>query len=68
MYLATALEKIHMAARRIPLAVNPAMHSMFIAEPFNPIRSMANLFATHPPLEQRLLNLIGKESTGMRFM
>jgi heat shock protein HtpX len=68
MYLATALEKIHMAARRIPLAVNPAMNSMFIAEPFNPIRSMANLFATHPPLEQRLLNLIGKESTGMRFM
>jgi hypothetical protein len=26
---------------------------------------VANLFATHPPLEKRLMNLIGRESTGM---
>lgn len=65
MPLATALEKIHMAAHRIPMEVNPAFNSMFIAEPRNVMRTMANLFATHPPLEQRLLNLIGRESTGM---
>jgi heat shock protein HtpX len=65
MHLATALEKIHAAAHHIPLDVNPAFNSMFIAEPRNVFQSMANLFATHPPLEQRLMNLIGRESTGM---
>jgi heat shock protein HtpX len=63
--LATALEKIHAASRRIPLDVNPAFNSLFIAEPLNAVgESIGNLFATHPPLEQRLLNLIGRESTG----
>lgn len=65
MYLATALEKIHRGARRIPLDVNPAFNSMFIAEPLNPMRTLAGLFQTHPPLEARLTNLIGKESTGL---
>lgn len=64
MALATALEKIHHGSQRIPLDVNPAFNSMFIAEPLNPMRSVANLFQTHPPIEQRLLNLIGSESTG----
>ncbi len=62
--LASALEKIHHASRRIPLAINPAFNELFIIEPLNPMRSIANLFATHPPLEQRLANLIGRESTG----
>jgi heat shock protein HtpX len=65
MYLATALEKIHAAANRIPLNINPAFNAMMIAEPRNMFQTMANLFATHPPLEQRLMNLIGRESTGM---
>lgn len=65
MALATALEKIHAAAHRIPLDVNPAFNSLFIAEPTNVLQSMANLFATHPPLQQRLVNLIGRETTGM---
>ncbi|MBC8105961.1 MAG: M48 family metalloprotease [Anaerolineae bacterium] len=65
MHLATALEKIHLASARIPMDVNPAFNSLFIAEPLNPLRRMANLFATHPPVEQRLMNLIGRESTGM---
>jgi heat shock protein HtpX len=64
MPLATALEKIHAAAHRIPMNVNPAFNSMFIAEPLNAMRSMASLFQTHPPLEQRLMNLIGRETTG----
>lgn len=64
MHLATALEKIHAYANRIPMDVNPAFNSLFIAEPFSPMRSIGNLFQTHPPLEQRLMNLIGRKSTG----
>jgi heat shock protein HtpX len=64
MPLATALEKIHLQSRRIPLAVNPAFNNLFIIEPLNPMRTLANMFATHPPLEQRLQNLIGRETTG----
>jgi heat shock protein HtpX len=60
MYLARALEKIHNYANRIPLDVNPAFNSMFIMEPLSPMENMANLFSTHPPLEARLENLIGR--------
>jgi len=67
MDLATALEKIHVMAARIPVDVNPAMNSMFIAEPRNLMKSVGNLFQTHPPLEKRLMNLIGRPSTGMAF-
>ena len=62
MYLASALEKIHAYAKQIPLPVNPAMNSMFIAEPRNVANTLATLFSTHPPLEKRLINLIGRES------
>jgi len=65
MYLATALEKIHYANQRIPMNVNPAFHSMYIAEPKSTMGTMAELFQSHPPLEKRLVNLIGRESTGI---
>lgn len=64
MYLATALEKIHYGAQRVPLAVNPTFNNLFIIEPLNPMKAMANMFSTHPPLEKRLENLIGAPSTG----
>jgi len=65
MYLATALEKVHAGAQGIPLHAPPAMNAMMIAEPKNDFAGgMAKLFSTHPPLEKRLMNLIGKESTG----
>jgi len=68
MPLATALEKIHLQAARIPMDVNPAFNSLFIAEPLGVggrvMRSFANLFQTHPPLEARLTNLIGRPTTG----
>lgn len=63
--LASALEKIHNYGRRIPMDVNPAFNSMFIMEPLNPLRTMANLFATHPPLEARLENLLGQPAARM---
>jgi heat shock protein HtpX len=65
MYLASALEKLHLYSRQIPIETNPAYNSMFIVEPLNAIGSVRNLFATHPSLEQRLMNLIGRETTGM---
>ena len=66
MYLATALEKIHAGAAQIPMDVNPAFNSLFIAEPLSALgQGIGKLFATHPPLEKRLVNLIGRESTGM---
>jgi heat shock protein HtpX len=64
MWLATALERIHTASQRIPMNVNPAYNSMYISEPHSAMSSMAGLFQTHPPLEKRLMNLIGRESTG----
>jgi len=62
MYLATALEKIHAVNQRIPMNVPPAFNSLFIAEPRSMMRSIGNLFQTHPPLEARLMNLIGRPS------
>jgi heat shock protein HtpX len=64
MYLASALEKLHLYSRQVPMDVNPAYNSMFIVEPLNPMRAVANLFSTHPPMEKRLWNLIGRETTG----
>jgi len=64
MYLASALEKLHLYSRQIPIETNPAYNSMFIVEPLNALGNVGNLFATHPTLEQRLTNLIGRETTG----
>jgi heat shock protein HtpX len=63
-YLASALEKIHAYANRVPMDVNPAFNSLFIAEPKTLFGGMNNLFQTHPPLEARLQNLIGRETVG----
>lgn len=64
MDLATALEKIHAYAHQIPMQVNPAYNSLFIAEPRNVLRQAANLFSTHPPVESRIQSLIGRPATG----
>lgn len=64
MYLARALEKLHYYSHQVPMPVNPSYNNMFIVEPFNAMESMAKLFSTHPSLEDRLMNLIGRESTG----
>jgi len=58
--LASALQKIHAGASRIPMDVNPAMNGLFIAEPLNAMQAIGNLFSTHPPLEKRLANLLGR--------
>jgi heat shock protein HtpX len=57
--LMSALQKLDGYARRIPLVQpNPAMNNLFIVEPFSGgARSLMNLFATHPPVEQRMAAL-----------
>jgi heat shock protein HtpX len=61
MWLASALQTLDSANKQIPTDVNPAYNAMFIVEPLNPIRALASLTSTHPPLEARLRNLIGRE-------
>jgi heat shock protein HtpX len=54
--LASALEKIHRGAMKIPLARgNPAHAHMFIVNPF--LGGLQKLFSTHPPMEERIRRL-----------
>ena len=54
--LASALRKLHLGAQRIPMEATPATAHMFIV---NPLRAggIANLFSTHPPMEERVARL-----------
>lgn len=56
MYLASALGKLESAAQRVPMKGNPATESMFIVNPFAGGK-MGNLFATHPPIAERIARL-----------
>ena len=55
--LMSALRKIEIAARRVPLDANPATAHMFIIKPFSGAGLMS-LFSTHPPTEQRIQALM----------
>jgi len=56
LHLASALEKLHKATRRVPLQANPATAHMFIVNPLT-TQSFASLFSTHPPVQQRIAKL-----------
>jgi heat shock protein HtpX len=56
MWLASALRKLQTGSQRIPLNANPATAHMFIVNPLHG-GGMANLFSTHPPLEDRIARL-----------
>ncbi|MCA9308599.1 MAG: M48 family metalloprotease [Patescibacteria group bacterium] len=55
--LSTALIKIHESAHNEPLNVNPAFSNLYIANPFGVFSGMSKLFATHPPVEERIKRL-----------
>ena len=56
--LARALEKIEVAAHRIPMDVNPAQAQAYIINPLAGRRvQFANLFRTHPTTEDRVSRL-----------
>jgi heat shock protein HtpX len=60
--LASALEKISGASRRVPLLASPNSAHMFIIAPLLSGQTFASLFSTHPPVEKRIERLIGKQS------
>ena len=65
--LASALQQLESAARRIPMDVNPAAAGLAIVNPLAGVRGQAfsNLFRTHPPTEQRIARL--RELKGSTF-
>jgi heat shock protein HtpX len=54
--LATALEKLQYASRRVPMRANPTTAHMFIVNPLTG-GNFASLFSTHPPVEKRVAKL-----------
>ncbi len=56
--LARALAKLEQGARAVPMAVDPAQASKYIVNPLTGRRvQFANLWSTHPPLEDRVARL-----------
>ena len=54
--LADALETLEHAAQARPMTVNPATASLYIVNPLTR-QGLATLFATHPPLAERVRRL-----------
>jgi heat shock protein HtpX len=65
LWLASALRKLEMASRRVPMDATPATAHMFIV---NPLRGggMTKLFSTHPPMKDRVerLEQMGRGAIG----
>ncbi len=59
--LASALEKLGVYSKRLPMQASPQTAHMFIVNPLSG-RSLMNLFSTHPPLEDRIARLRGMKS------
>jgi heat shock protein HtpX len=55
--LVSALRKIEVASKQIPLDANPATAHMFIIKPFS-ASALLGLFSTHPPTADRLQALL----------
>ncbi len=55
--LASALEKLYYYSRRIPADVSPATTHLFIVTPRLKGNTLASLFSTHPPIEERIERL-----------
>jgi heat shock protein HtpX len=55
--LVSALRKIEVASKQIPLDANPATAHMFIVKPFS-ASSLLGLFSTHPPTADRIQALL----------
>jgi heat shock protein HtpX len=60
--LASALEKISAASRRVPLIASPSSAHLFIIAPLLSGQTFATLFSTHPPVQERIKRLIGRPS------
>jgi len=56
MALASALAKLEMGSRQIPMDVSPAASHLFIVNPLSG-QFIAGLFSTHPPIPERIKRL-----------
>lgn len=54
--LASALLRLEEGAKAAPMQVNQAAEPLYIVKPFSG-KGMANLFSTHPPIEERVRRL-----------
>jgi heat shock protein HtpX len=54
--LADALETLERGRNAVPMQVNPATAALYIVHPFRGV-GVANLFSTHPPIEDRIARL-----------
>lgn len=64
--LADALGRLQSGAARIPMNADPSTAHMFIVNPFSGAMSgLRNLFATHPPIEERIERLMAMERAGV---
>lgn len=55
--LISALRKLEMGSKQIPLDANPATSHMFIIKPFSGA-GLLKMFSTHPPTEERIQALM----------
>ncbi len=55
--LASALKKLEEWNQRVPMEVNPATAQMYIVNPLTS-GTIANLFSTHPPMQERIRRLL----------
>jgi heat shock protein HtpX len=60
--LAGALERLGAYSKQLPMQANPSTAHMFIVNPLSG-KSMMSLFATHPPIEERVARLRGTRFT-----
>ena len=60
--LASALEKISMASKQVPLIASPSSAHLFIIQPLLAGDILSSLFSTHPPIKKRIERLIGRPS------
>jgi heat shock protein HtpX len=64
--LADALARLQSGAAQIPMNAEPSTAHMFIVNPFSGAMSgLRNLFATHPPIEERIERLMAMERAGV---
>lgn len=57
--LASALKRLEEQNRALPMDVNPATAQMYIVNPLS-AQGVANLFSTHPPIQERIRRLMGR--------
>jgi heat shock protein HtpX len=59
--LARALQKLEDYSKRIPMQASPSTAHLFIVAPLLGSGGFGGLFATHPPMKDRIQRLIGRD-------